>query len=186
MTSIPASRSARAMIFAPRSCPSRPGFAITTLIFPAIAVTLEDRRLAPDAPDLPERVAHLAERHECARAHHDRVHEIRVALRGPLELGERILDGGRVAVGTHGAHPLDLLALERGIDAEDLERQLVLELVAVDADDDALAALHLRLVAVRRLGDLPLHEVLLDRGDDAAELLDPVEVLVGLPLEFVR
>src|SRR6186997_731945 len=32
MTSMPASRSARAMIFAPRSCPSRPGFAITTLI----------------------------------------------------------------------------------------------------------------------------------------------------------
>ena len=35
-TSIPASRSARAMIFAPRSWPSRPGFAITTLIFRAI------------------------------------------------------------------------------------------------------------------------------------------------------
>src|SRR5215213_1335669 len=32
MTSIPASRSARAMIFAPRSCPSRPGFATTTRI----------------------------------------------------------------------------------------------------------------------------------------------------------
>src|ERR1041385_239706 len=35
MTSMPASRSARAMIFAPRSCPSRPGLAITTLIFRA-------------------------------------------------------------------------------------------------------------------------------------------------------
>src|ERR687898_2259890 len=33
MTSMPASRSARAMIFAPRSCPSSPGFAITTRIF---------------------------------------------------------------------------------------------------------------------------------------------------------
>src|SRR5438105_7976878 len=33
MTSMPASRRARAMIFAPRSWPSRPGFAITTLIF---------------------------------------------------------------------------------------------------------------------------------------------------------
>src|SRR5215213_6485372 len=32
MTSIPASRSARAMIFAPRSCPSRPGLATTTRI----------------------------------------------------------------------------------------------------------------------------------------------------------
>src|SRR4051794_27352381 len=35
MTYIPASRSARAMIFAPRSCPSRPGLATTTLILPA-------------------------------------------------------------------------------------------------------------------------------------------------------
>src|SRR5215475_5726486 len=35
MTSMPASRSARAMIFAPRSWPSRPGFAMTTRIFPA-------------------------------------------------------------------------------------------------------------------------------------------------------
>src|SRR5215831_4868907 len=37
MTSMPASRNARAMIFAPRSCPSSPGFAMTTLIFPATA-----------------------------------------------------------------------------------------------------------------------------------------------------
>src|SRR5215813_8844695 len=35
MTSIPASRRARAMIFAPRSWPSRPGFAMTTRIFAA-------------------------------------------------------------------------------------------------------------------------------------------------------
>src|SRR4051794_38544009 len=35
MTSMPASRNARAMIFAPRSCPSSPGFAMTTLIFRA-------------------------------------------------------------------------------------------------------------------------------------------------------
>src|ERR687888_221962 len=33
MTSMPASRSARAMILAPLSWPSRPGFAITTRIF---------------------------------------------------------------------------------------------------------------------------------------------------------
>src|SRR5919202_212289 len=36
MTSMPASRSARAMIFAPRSWPSRPGFAITTRILRAM------------------------------------------------------------------------------------------------------------------------------------------------------
>src|SRR5207237_2226858 len=38
MTSMPASRRARAMIFAPRSCPSRPGFATTTRILRAVEV----------------------------------------------------------------------------------------------------------------------------------------------------
>src|SRR6266852_4424906 len=33
MTSMPASRNARAMTLAPRSCPSRPGFATSTRIF---------------------------------------------------------------------------------------------------------------------------------------------------------
>src|SRR5438874_5674157 len=36
MTSMPASRSARAMIFAPRSWPSRPGLAINTRIFRSV------------------------------------------------------------------------------------------------------------------------------------------------------
>src|SRR5216117_3749032 len=52
MTSIPASRSARAMIFAPRSWPSRPGFAITTRIFRAMTESLRgERPVRPvDAP----------------------------------------------------------------------------------------------------------------------------------------
>src|SRR2546429_5974987 len=37
---MPASRSARAMILAPRSCPSRPGLATTTRILPATARSL--------------------------------------------------------------------------------------------------------------------------------------------------
>src|SRR5712691_11854454 len=56
MTSIPTSRSARAMIFAPRSCPSRPGFAITTLIFRAMPRSLKPRShstLGTDKRELP-------------------------------------------------------------------------------------------------------------------------------------
>src|SRR6476619_901882 len=45
ITSMPASRNARAMIFAPRSCPSRPGFAITTLIFRATVDQYRNVRL---------------------------------------------------------------------------------------------------------------------------------------------
>src|SRR5688572_5969993 len=40
MTSMPASRSARAMIFAPRSWPSNPGFAMTTRIFRATVIAV--------------------------------------------------------------------------------------------------------------------------------------------------
>src|SRR4051794_12213537 len=43
MTSIPASRSARAMIFAPRSCPSSPGLATTTRILPRDAASTAGR-----------------------------------------------------------------------------------------------------------------------------------------------
>src|SRR6266536_5061642 len=50
MTSIPASRNARAMIFAPRSCPSSPGLAITTLIFRATRLSL---RLDPHEGERP-------------------------------------------------------------------------------------------------------------------------------------
>src|SRR4051812_13422053 len=45
MTSMPASRSARAMTFAPRSCPSRPGLAMTTRI---------GRAMGPDYTGGPE------------------------------------------------------------------------------------------------------------------------------------
>src|SRR5690242_19767891 len=39
MTSTPASRSARATTFAPRSCPSRPALATMTRILPSVSVT---------------------------------------------------------------------------------------------------------------------------------------------------
>src|SRR3954447_18465721 len=42
---MPASRSARAMILAPRSCPSRPGFAITTRIFWATVPQVYEREV---------------------------------------------------------------------------------------------------------------------------------------------
>src|SRR3954468_3323787 len=45
MTSMPASRRALAMIFAPRSWPSRPGFAMTTRIFRSISGEYMDVRL---------------------------------------------------------------------------------------------------------------------------------------------
>src|SRR5947209_7138825 len=84
MTSMPASRSARAMIFAPRSCPSKPGLATTTRILPLDAASTAGRdptghaatsdsrrgaarsaRAAPDRdrrPAVPRRGLHVARR----------------------------------------------------------------------------------------------------------------------------
>src|SRR3954452_3311114 len=52
MTSIPASRSARAMIFAPRSWPSRPGLATTTRIFLVDVLFTAARKLIPYGPGM--------------------------------------------------------------------------------------------------------------------------------------
>src|SRR4051812_12230425 len=52
MTSMPASRSARAITFAPRSWPSRPGLAITTRSGRGIAPILPSRRQPPAGPPL--------------------------------------------------------------------------------------------------------------------------------------
>src|SRR3954452_8963591 len=46
---MPASRRARAMIFAPRSWPSRPGLATTTRILRAMPDRLNDERVAGEA-----------------------------------------------------------------------------------------------------------------------------------------
>src|SRR4249919_4294208 len=50
MTSKPASRRARATIFAPRSWPSRPGFATITRYFCGIAASVADPWLRPGEP----------------------------------------------------------------------------------------------------------------------------------------
>src|SRR3954465_12068824 len=55
MTSIPASRNARAMIFAPRSWPSRPGLATTTRVLRAMAWRLNDQRVAGYAREVAAR-----------------------------------------------------------------------------------------------------------------------------------
>ena len=57
--------------------------------------------------------------------------------------GERSLDGGGVAAGADGLHAVDLLALERRVDAQDLELAVVALGEVVDADDDALARSYL-------------------------------------------
>src|SRR5919204_2549703 len=185
MTSIPASRSARAMILAPRSCPSRPGFATTTrmrrlslafmrarMVFAtgrpapqcvASPPWLEDRRFGVGAEHGLERLDDLAFGGVGARRVQERGHQVGVAG-GLLAQGrQRALDGRRVPAGASGLEPPDLLALERGIDAQDLEALLVVLRERVDPDHDPASLVDLLLVGERRVGDLALREVALDR-----------------------
>src|SRR5262249_21243137 len=93
---MPASRSARAMTLAPRSCPSRPGLAITTRSLRtslrvqfrsphSLLLTLQsairnpqsnDWHLFVFAPDLAQRIAHLADGRVRADGVEDRRHQV--------------------------------------------------------------------------------------------------------------
>src|SRR3954454_24467670 len=94
MTSIPASRSARAMTFAPRSCPSRPGFATSTRIF--LSLMLEGGLLV-ESVNVAQRVADFAERGVGAHRLDGRGHRVVAGTRGLLQFFERVCDCAVIA-----------------------------------------------------------------------------------------
>src|SRR3954452_7761945 len=146
MTSIPASRSARAMIFAPRSCPSSPGLATTTRILPLEAASTAGRDATRHAaagdsrcphpggarttasgdrrPALARRGLHLAGRLSPRPTHlprpAERVREHATALLpADVAIAER-RRGMATTGGAPGGHRLrrsDLLGREREVDA---------------------------------------------------------------------
>src|SRR3990172_1237263 len=143
MTSIPASRSARAMTFAPRSWPSRPGFAIRTRIFFGIGTTSVEERFLPYAEHLAHHVTDLAER----RARPHRVEDVRhrvlvpfARLPQPVE-GARVLP--RVARPTDPPEAFELRAEGRLRDAERLDFRRLGDDGVVHADDRGLPGLDL-------------------------------------------
>src|SRR5919106_2374864 len=140
----------------------------------------EHRRLRVRAEDLLEGLDYLPFTGVYASAGQQVRHQVALLVRGgSLELGQRPFDGLALAPGAHGLHAADLLALELGIDAQDLELGVAALAVAVDADHDPLTAVDLALEVVGRVGDLALRETALDRLHHAAELVDAPEVVVG-------
>src|SRR4051812_41282645 len=85
MTSMPASRSARAITLAPRSWPSRPGLAMTTRIF----CILDEGDFFVLSPDLAQRVAHLANGGVGADAVEERGHRVALPARRLFQRVER-------------------------------------------------------------------------------------------------
>src|ERR1700704_4702465 len=112
MTSKPASRSARATSFAPRSWPSSPGFATRTrtgITFPPASHPLEHRRLLELAPLVLEHVDHLPHRAVRVHALHEARHQVVVvSRRRGAERVERAPHVARGARTLHGGEPLEL------------------------------------------------------------------------------
>ena len=79
-------------------------------------------RLGVGAQDLLERLDDLAFGGVRAGAVEERGHQVASSVRPRLaQLAERLLDRGGVAARADGLHAVDLLALERRVDAEQLE-----------------------------------------------------------------
>src|SRR4051794_29427378 len=104
MTSMPASRSARAMIFAPRSWPSRPGLATTTRILRAMAWRLNDERVAGCARE----VAARAPNRQAWRVLRPHEHPDAADLLRTEHAAARVL---ATAEGEHEAYPALLAAI---------------------------------------------------------------------------
>src|ERR1043166_1412721 len=188
MTSNPASRSAAATTFAPRSWPSRPGFATMTRYFLVVAVTGSpiDRRFAPFAEDLAEGVDDLPERDPRLRRFEDPPHEIVVSLRGRPDRLEGALDRAAVPLRLEFLHRRHLVPLDPRIDLEDRQRLFAVLDVLVDPDVDVPPLLDVLLELIGGLRNLKLRVALFNRGNHPAAPLDLRENLFALLLHLRR
>src|SRR3990170_1164348 len=173
MTSYPASRSARAMIFAPRSWPSSPGFPTRTRtfrsFFPGFPLDLPiSRALAMSFPPccllihrrvgirshrLPEGVADFAERDVLPHRVEDDRHQV-----GPGEgcVLQRVDAGSRpfrVSFPAHFPGAGDLLPFDLLVDLQYRNGKLLVVRVAVHSHDLLVLPLQEPLVMVRGVDD---------------------------------
>src|SRR5215831_9771119 len=185
MTSIPASRRARAMTLAPRSWPSSPGLAIITRIFctttcpPATRNRLNSsdyRRFLVFAPDVPERVAHFSYGRVCAHGVDEKRHGVGRRAGPLLQRFERGMHTGIVARLTQLIELRELPLRGGLVDVQGPDWLLVIGHELVHADDDLVALLDGLLEFVRTLGDFALRITLFNGGDHAAHAIDRVEV----------
>src|SRR3954464_11021888 len=132
MTSMPASRSALAITLAPRSWPSRPGLAMTTLSFRILGDQaprtkdqgLDDGHFLVLAPHLAKRVAHFADGCICADRVEYRRHQVVGRSRHRTQAIERPLPRRVVAGCAQLLEPGELLVRGRVVDIQDLDRRL--------------------------------------------------------------
>ena len=128
-------------------------------------------------PKLAELAGDLSDGAACSESLAHRREEVLVRPGGPSHLGKSPIGRRLIALGANACRSLALASLDRGVDLEELDpvRDVLRE--AVHPDDDSLARLDLTLVAERGCLDLRLHPTLFDRGDGAAQIVDPRDQL---------
>src|SRR5450756_2983622 len=139
MTSMPASMKALARTLAPRSCPSRPGFATRTLIFSSMVSSLERRVRPIFAEHGAQHVADFPEGRVCVDRVDDCRHQVCITAGDSFHLGEGGFDLRAIAAALHRIQLLVPFLIESGVDVHEILEWFVLDLELVDADDDLLA-----------------------------------------------
>src|SRR5665213_2031637 len=143
MTSMPASRSALAMTFAPRSWPSSPGLATST----RIGGFMSDRRLFfPYSEYVFQGGAYLADRGVSAHGIEQRRHQIHAARGGAFQPFQ---SAPGIFIIAPRAQPPQLFALRRlrgAVDAQHVERLIIIFLTAVHPRNDRLAGFNFALI----------------------------------------
>src|SRR5581483_587731 len=137
------------------------------------------------APLLAEHAADLADRAARTKRVPHRRKQVAVAARRLAHAVEARLRLAGVALGAHAGGARELAPLALRVERVQLDRRVLGDRVAVDADDRPLAALDLLLPAERRLFDLRLHPPRLDGGDRAALSIHLLDQLERAPLELV-
>src|SRR5262249_52906655 len=128
MTSKPASRRARAMILAPRSCPSKPGLA-TRMRSGRSLIASNPGGIAILAEGLAEHVGDLAHRDALLHRGEDRRHDVVAALARIADAPRGVARLGAVARLLPRPYAIGLLPLDVGIDLQDRDRALLGHLV---------------------------------------------------------
>src|SRR5687767_9080341 len=188
---MPASRSARAMTLAPRSWPSRPGLAMTTLIFWRIFHRGQTARTASDyrrfdvfSPDLAQAVAHLPDRRIGADRVDEQRHRVGAAHGASLKRRQRLANLGGITPHAQRVEPRQLTLAGRLVDIERANASSARLDEVIHADDDLLLRFNGLLRAIRALGNLSLRVAALDGCHHAAHGVDGLEVGQRLFLEL--
>src|SRR5271156_4866410 len=124
------------------------------------------------------RIRNLAQRAPRAHRIDNSRHQVGIAARDGLDLRQRGVGGGSIALGAILRELGLLLLLEGGIPLERLARRRAALGELVHAHDDAIPGFDLALVKERRVLNFALHVSALDRGDRTAEVIDLREILL--------